>query len=68
MLTNMGDLTGQVSGLLTMGFVGCAALPVLQGKLADTVGLQPAYAMGFVAYVFAVFYTLRYRASKAAHS
>jgi FHS family L-fucose permease-like MFS transporter len=60
-IENMGDLTGQVSGLLTMGFVGCAVLPVLQGKLADTVGLQPSYAIGFVAYLFAVLYTFRYR-------
>jgi MFS transporter, FHS family, L-fucose permease len=60
-IENMGDLTGQVSGLLTMGFVGCAVLPVLQGKLADTVGLQPSYAIGFVAYLFAILYTVRYR-------
>jgi FHS family L-fucose permease-like MFS transporter len=60
-IENMGDLTGQVSGLLTMGFVGCALLPVLQGKLADTMGLQPSYAIGFVAYLFAVLYVVRYR-------
>jgi FHS family L-fucose permease-like MFS transporter len=60
-IETMGDLTGQVSGLLTMGFVGCAVLPVLQGKLADAMGLQPSYAVGFVADLFPVLYTVRYR-------
>jgi FHS family L-fucose permease-like MFS transporter len=60
-IEGMGSLTGQASGLLTMGFVGCAILPVLQGRLADTVGLQRSYAIGFVAYLFTAFYALRSR-------
>jgi FHS family L-fucose permease-like MFS transporter len=60
---NMGERTGQVSGLLTMGFLGSAVIPVLQGHLADRFGLQPAYAVGFLAYGVAAFYGLRYRKS-----
>jgi FHS family L-fucose permease-like MFS transporter len=42
-----------------MGFVGCALIPVLQGKLADSIGLHNSYVIGFAAYLFALFYTLR---------
>ena len=60
-IENMGGLTGQASGLLVMGFVGCALIPVLQGKIADSIGLQPSYAIGFAAYLFAIFYAMRMR-------
>jgi FHS family L-fucose permease-like MFS transporter len=57
-IVGMGDLTGQASGLLTMGFVGCALIPVLQGRLADTIGLQLCYALGVGAYLLALLYAL----------
>ena len=60
-IENMGELTGQASGLLTMGFVGCALIPVLQGKLADSIGLQHSYALGLASYLFAMFYTFKMR-------
>jgi FHS family L-fucose permease-like MFS transporter len=65
-IENMGHLTGQASGLLVMGFVGCALIPVLQGKIADSIGLQPSYALGFGAYLFAIFYTLRVSRARTA--
>jgi FHS family L-fucose permease-like MFS transporter len=60
-IQNMGEMTGQVSGLLTMGFIGCAVIPVFEGWLADTIGLQHSYAIGLFAYIFAAFFTLRIR-------
>jgi FHS family L-fucose permease-like MFS transporter len=57
-IKNLGDLTGPASGLLTMGFVGCALIPVLQGRIADAVGLQYSYVIGLAGYLFASFYTL----------
>ena len=39
-IEGQGDRTGQASGILTLGFLGVAILPILQGKLADTFGLQ----------------------------
>ncbi|MDR3738984.1 MAG: MFS transporter [Terracidiphilus sp.] len=63
----MGERTGQASGLLTMGFVGCALMPVLQGRLADTVGLQNSYALGVAAYLVAGLYAFHgYRAKDPA--
>jgi FHS family L-fucose permease-like MFS transporter len=58
-IENRGERTGQVSGLLTMGFAGCSLIPVLQGKLADSIGLQYSYALGFAAYGFAAIHALR---------
>lgn len=58
-IENMGDLTGQASGLLTLGFLGCAVIPVLQGKLADSIGLQLSYGAGLFGYLFALLYVFR---------
>ncbi len=60
-IANLGELTGPASGLLTMGFVGCALIPVLQGRLADSIGLRHSYALGFAAYLFAMFYAMGMR-------
>lgn len=58
-IDGMGELTGAASGLVTLGFLGCALLPVLQGRLADMVGISRAYGMGLISYAFALFYVLR---------
>jgi fucose permease len=39
--------------------MGCAIVPVLQGKLADSIGLQLSYGMGLFSYLFALFYVSR---------
>ena len=58
-IKGMGERTGQASGLLTMGFVGCATLPVLQGWLADTIGLQHSFVLGIAAYLLAALYAFK---------
>ena len=58
-IENQGERTGQVSGLLTMGFAGCSLIPVVQGKLADSIGLQYSYVLGFAAYGFTAVHALR---------
>lgn len=55
-IDGLGAETGQASGLLTMGFLGAALLPVLQGKLADTLGLPASFALAFGPYLFALGY------------
>jgi FHS family L-fucose permease-like MFS transporter len=67
-IENMGDLTGQASGILTLGFLGCAIVPVIQGKLADTVGLQTSYGLGLFGYVFTLLYVFRNWRLKSASS
>lgn len=58
-IKGLGDQTAKASGLLTMGFLGCAVLPVLQGKLADTIGLQRAFCVCLLPYLAVVFYALK---------
>jgi FHS family L-fucose permease-like MFS transporter len=52
-IDGLGPMTGQASGLLTMGFVGCAVIPVLQGRVADTLTLQLSYGVAIAAYLMA---------------
>ncbi len=49
-IEGLGEQTAKASGLLTMGFLGCATFPVLQGRIADRFGLQCSYALAFAAY------------------
>jgi MFS transporter, FHS family, L-fucose permease len=58
-IDGLGERTGQASGLLTMGFLGAAIIPILQGKLADTLSLQLSFMIAIFPYVFALFYVLR---------
>lgn len=62
-IEKMGVYTGQVSGLLTMGFLGCALIPVLQGRLADipAVGLQKSFIIGILPYLLVLFYATKGR-------
>ena len=57
-IEGLGEQTAKASGLLTMGFLGCAVLPVLQGWLADRpgLGLQRSYALSFLAYLAVLAY------------
>jgi len=60
-IENMGELTGQASGLLTMGFLGCAVIPVFQGKLADSLGLHRSYVLSLVVYLITIFCVIKMR-------
>ena len=58
-IEGLGEQTAKASGLLTMGFLGCALLPVLQGKLADTIGLSKSFFICVIPYLFALFYAVK---------
>lgn len=58
-IEGMGERTAQASGFLTMGFLGCALLPVLQGKVADQFGLQQSYCLCVVPYMCVLLYALK---------
>ena len=61
-LTSLGKHTGQGSGILCAAIVGGAILPVLQGLLADSFGLQPALWVPVLCYCYIAFYGWRCRA------
>jgi MFS transporter, FHS family, L-fucose permease len=54
----LGPLSGTASGLLSMAIVGGAILPVIQGVIADHVGLHHAFLLPVICYLYILFYAL----------
>jgi FHS family L-fucose permease-like MFS transporter len=57
-VTELGPLTGSGSGILNMAIVGGAILPVIQGAIADSVGLHHAFLLPVICYLYILFYGL----------
>jgi MFS transporter, FHS family, L-fucose permease len=57
-VAELGPLTGNGSGILNMAIVGGAILPVLQGAIADHIGLQHAFFVPLICYLYILFYGL----------
>jgi FHS family L-fucose permease-like MFS transporter len=55
-IAGLGAITGRGSAVLVAAIVGGAIIPVLQGALADRIGLQPAFIVPGICYLFIVFY------------
>jgi FHS family L-fucose permease-like MFS transporter len=55
-LRGLGRHTSQGSGILCLAIVGGAILPVIQGMLADRVGIQLAFLMPVLCYAYIAFY------------
>lgn len=55
-ITGLGKYTSQGSSLLIMAILGAATIPVLQGGLADKVGLQLSFLIPFCCYLYLIFY------------
>ena len=55
-LRSAGHSKAQASGMLTVGFLGAAFVPVLQGRLADHAGLQRSYLVEACIYVTILFF------------
>jgi FHS family L-fucose permease-like MFS transporter len=57
-LAELGCLTGNASGILTMAIVGGAILPLLQGVIADRIGIHHAFFVPVICYLYILFYAL----------
>ena len=64
-LKGLGQHTSQGSGILCLAIVGGAVVPLLQGVLADTYGVQPAFLLAIACYVYIIFYGLKGSVPKA---
>lgn len=60
-LTGLGRHTGQGSGILCAAIVGGAILPLLQGVFADQLGLQTAFVIPLMCYLYIAYYGYRCR-------
>lgn len=59
-LYRLGKLTSQGSGLLCVAIVGGAIVPLLQGVLADNIGIQLSFLLPALCYVYILFFGLKY--------
>ncbi len=57
-VAELGPLTGNGSGLLNMAIVGGAILPVVQGVIADHVGIHHAFVLPVICYLYILYYGL----------
>ncbi|HME35730.1 MAG TPA: sugar MFS transporter [Candidatus Sulfotelmatobacter sp.] len=57
-VAELGPLTGNGSGLLNLAIVGGAILPVVQGFIADRVGIHHAFILPVLCYLYILYYGL----------
>jgi FHS family L-fucose permease-like MFS transporter len=58
-IEGMGALTGKASSLLIMAIVGGAIVPLLQGVLADQMGVQLSFVLPLLCYGYIAYYGYR---------
>lgn len=57
-LAGLGRHTGKGSGILCMAIVGGAVVPLLQGFIADAVGIHHAFILPLLCYLYIAYYGL----------
>lgn len=55
-IAELGPLTSKGSGLLVMAIVGGAIIPYMEGSLADSIGIQHAFIIPVLCYLFIAYY------------
>jgi FHS family L-fucose permease-like MFS transporter len=55
-VAELGPQTGNGSGILTMAIVGGAILPVIQGVIADHVGIHHGFILPVLCYLYILYY------------
>jgi FHS family L-fucose permease-like MFS transporter len=58
-IERLGAMTDKAASLLVMAIVGGAVVPLLQGFLADRIGVQHAFVLPLLCYLYIVWYGLR---------
>jgi MFS transporter, FHS family, L-fucose permease len=58
-IEGLGELKSQASSLLVMAIIGGAALPALQGRVADHIGVQSSFIIPIIAFAYVGFYGLK---------
>ena len=57
-VAELGPLTGDASGILNMAIVGGAIVPLIQGFIADRIGIHHAFFVAVICYLYILFYAL----------
>ncbi len=58
-VAELGPLTSTGSGLINMAIVGGAIVPLMQGVIADHVGIHHAFILPVICYLYILFYAVR---------
>jgi MFS transporter, FHS family, L-fucose permease len=58
-IDGLGKHTGKGSGILCMAIVGGAIIPVIQGVIADSIGIHHAFILPVLCYFFIAYYGIR---------
>ena len=58
-IDGLGKHTGQGSGILCVAIVGGAIIPLIQGFFADRIGIQHAFFLPVLCYLFIAYYGLK---------
>ncbi|WP_323845955.1 sugar MFS transporter [Microbulbifer magnicolonia] len=58
-LNRLGEHTSQGSGILCLAIVGGALIPLLQGMLADNIGIQLSFVLPVVCYIYICYYGIK---------
>jgi FHS family L-fucose permease-like MFS transporter len=57
-VAELGPLTGNGSGILNMAIVGGAIVPLIQGAIADHIGIHHAFFVPVICYLYILYYAL----------
>jgi len=57
-VAELGPLTGDGSGIMIMAIVGGAVIPLLQGWIADRIGIHHAFFLPVICYLYILFFAL----------
>jgi FHS family L-fucose permease-like MFS transporter len=57
-VAELGPLTGDGSGIMIMAIVGGAIIPVMQGAIADRIGIHHAFFLPVLCYGYILFFAL----------
>lgn len=58
-IDGLGSKTSQGSGILCMGIVGGALIPVITGWMADLIGYHYAFSLTIICYLYITYYGLK---------
>jgi len=58
-IAGLGKDTSQGSSLLVMAILGGALIPIIQGALADSIGLQLSFLLPIICYAYLMFFGLK---------
>lgn len=58
-IEGLGPLTGEGSGLLNTAIVGGAIIPLIQGFIADSIGIHHAFILPVLCYFYILFFAIK---------